>query len=176
MNHFSLVLRFRAAVITTALLFLMAVSANPANAQRLPQTVRPEHYSLTLKPDLKDATFTGEETIDVNLSEPTDHITLNAAEITFQNVMGYTPNFARVPPAKVAVDKEKQQATFTFPFTLPAGQAILYIQFSGILNNELRGFYLSKTARRNYAVTQFESTDCTPRLSLLRRACLQGHL
>jgi aminopeptidase N/puromycin-sensitive aminopeptidase len=35
----------------------------------------------------------------------------------------------------------------------------LYIQYSGILNNELRGFYLSKTAKRNYAVTQFESTD-----------------
>ncbi len=35
----------------------------------------------------------------------------------------------------------------------------MYIQYSGILNNELRGFYLSKTERRNYAVTQFESTD-----------------
>ncbi len=27
------------------------------------------------------------------------------------------------------------------------------------MNNELRGFYLSKTAKRNYAVTQFEATD-----------------
>ena len=35
----------------------------------------------------------------------------------------------------------------------------LAIRYTGILNNELRGFYLSKTARRNYAVTQFEPTD-----------------
>ena len=35
----------------------------------------------------------------------------------------------------------------------------LAIAYTGILNNELRGFYLSKTAKRNYAVTQFESTD-----------------
>jgi aminopeptidase N len=42
---------------------------------------------------------------------------------------------------------------------LPAGKAHLTIAYSGILNNELRGFYLSKTAKRNYAVTQFESTD-----------------
>ena len=33
------------------------------------------------------------------------------------------------------------------------------IEYSGTLNDKLRGFYLSKTARRNYAVTQFESTD-----------------
>ena len=33
------------------------------------------------------------------------------------------------------------------------------IEYTGILNNELRGFYLSKTAKRNYAVTQFEATD-----------------
>ena len=59
----------------------------------------------------------------------------------------------------VSLDAEKQQATFTFPNTVPAGNATIKIHYTGILNNELRGFYLSKTARRNYAVTQFEATD-----------------
>ncbi len=35
----------------------------------------------------------------------------------------------------------------------------LEIEYTGILNGKLRGFYLSKTEKRNYAVTQFESTD-----------------
>ena len=61
--------------------------------------------------------------------------------------------------AAVSLDKDKEQATFTFPEKLPAGHASLAIAYTGILNNDLRGFYLSKTARRNYAVTQFESTD-----------------
>jgi aminopeptidase N/puromycin-sensitive aminopeptidase len=61
--------------------------------------------------------------------------------------------------ATVALDSEKEQATFTFPENLPAGKATLTIRYRGILNNELRGFYLSKTALRNYAVTQFEPTD-----------------
>ncbi len=61
--------------------------------------------------------------------------------------------------AAVSLDAQKEQATLTFPEKLPAGKATLSIAFTGILNNELRGFYLSKTARRNYAVTQFESTD-----------------
>src|ERR1035437_10171776 len=57
-----------------------------ASAQRLPQIVRPEHYRLWLASDLRAATFSGVDTIDVNLAEPTNQITLNAAEIDFKNV------------------------------------------------------------------------------------------
>ena len=136
--------------------------------------MRPEHYTLTLTPDLKAATFTGVETIDVNLAEPTDHITLNAAEIAFQSVT--VTAGGKEQKATVTLDKEKEQATFTFPEKLPAGKATLAIAYTGILNNELRGFYLSKTAKRNYAVTQFESTDARRAFPVLRRAGLQGHL
>ena len=147
---------FRAALATSAaLIFLFLAPVRPANAQRLPSTVRPEHYALTLTPDLKAATFSGVESIDVILAEPTDHITLNAAEIAFQSVSAN----GKEQTATVALDKDKEQATFTFPDKLPAGKATLSIAYTGILNNELRGFYLSKTARRNYAVTQFEATD-----------------
>ena len=59
---------------------------NSANAQRLPSTVIPEHYALTLTPDLKNATFAGVESIDLVLKDPTDSITLNSAEIAFQSV------------------------------------------------------------------------------------------
>ncbi|MHB1700495.1 MAG: M1 family metallopeptidase [Acidobacteriaceae bacterium] len=124
-----------------------------ANAQRLPQTALPSHYSLALAPDLKAATFTGDEMIDLTLSAPSKTITLNAAEITFKSVT------ANNQTAVVSLDAGKQQATFTFPSELPAGKVSLAIQYTGILNNELRGFYLSRTAKRNYAVTQFESTD-----------------
>ena len=143
-----------ASAATLACLFLAA--AGSAAAQRLPDTVRPEHYTLTLTPDLKAATFSGVETIDVTLAEPADHITLNAAEIAFQSVT--VTAGGKQQTAAVSLDKDKEQATFTFPEKLPAGQATLAIAYTGILNNDLRGFYLSKTARRNYAVTQFEAT------------------
>ena len=128
-----------------------------ARAQRLPQTVKPEHYTLTLAPDLKTATFAGKESIDVVLDQPLDAITLNAAEIKFESVT--TAVDGKTLTAKVSEDAEKQQATFDFGQKLPAGKLKLEIRYTGILNNELRGFYLSKTAKRNYAVTQFESTD-----------------
>ena len=128
-----------------------------ADAQRLATTVVPEHYSLALTPDLKAATFAGKETIDVSLTEPTDHITLNAIELDIQHVS--VSSAGKELAGVVSFDKTKEQATFSFPERIAAGKATLKIEYTGILNDKLRGFYLSKTARRNYAVSQFESTD-----------------
>ena len=128
-----------------------------AAAQRLPDTVRPEHYSLILTPDLKSATFTGSEKIDVQVQKPVDSITLNAIEIKFQSVKAKLSS--KTLDVTVAEDPEKEQVTFNFHQQLPAGKLTLEIEYTGILNGKLRGFYLSKTEKRNYAVTQFESTD-----------------
>ncbi|MEO6912382.1 MAG: M1 family metallopeptidase, partial [Edaphobacter sp.] len=131
---------------------LVIVSCIAAPAQRLPSGVHPEHYSLSLAPDLKTATFIGTETIDLTLDRPSTTITLNAAEIKFLSVT------AGPQTAQVTLDEAKEQATFTFPQPL-SGKVTLAINYTGILNDKLRGFYLSKTAKRNYAVTQFEPTD-----------------
>ncbi len=154
MNKFaSLFLRaILGGIVFACVLFVTAVSA-----QRLPTNAIPTHYTLTLAPDLKTATFTGVEKIDVNIAQPTSSITLNAAEIKFESVAIVSGGTRQT--GTVTLDADKQQATFTFPNTVAAGTAVLEIHYTGILNNELRGFYLSKTARRNYAVTQFEPTD-----------------
>jgi aminopeptidase N/puromycin-sensitive aminopeptidase len=135
------------------LFLLLAVAAAPAVAQRLPSDVHPVHYTLHLTPDLKAATFAGSETIDVTLDSPKSAITLNAIELKIASVK------AGDQVGTVSYDEGKEQATFTFAKPLPAGKATLALEFTGILNDKLRGFYLSKTAKRNYAVTQFESTD-----------------
>jgi aminopeptidase N len=131
--------------------------ATNASAQRLSNVLRPQHYSLRLTPNLDAATFAGEEQIDLTLAQPARDITLNALEIQFQSVT--TSLHGRTLKAEVTLDPEKQQATFRFPERLPSGPHRLTIRYTGVLNSKLRGFYLSKTSRRNYAVTQFESTD-----------------
>ncbi len=152
--------------------------AGRIEAQRLPDGVRPEHYSLTIAPDLKSATFVGSERIDVVLDAPTTTITLNAAEIEFVSVQAIPEGKAdssatlrndkqgvvkaeggEQQTAVVTLDAAKQQATFTFARKLSAGRLVLAIEYKGILNDKLRGFYLSKTKTRSYGVTQFEATD-----------------
>lgn len=141
-----------AAAILVPVLFSAA-----ALGQRLPHVAIPEHYSLKLTPNLKAATFTGEETIQLTLEKPTDSITLNAIQIKFQSEVAEVNG--KTLPATVTLDPAKQQATFHFSQTLPAGPVTLKVEYSGILNSQLRGFYLSKAYGRKYAVTQFEPTD-----------------
>jgi aminopeptidase N len=128
-----------------------------AVTQRLPGVARPLHYTLQLAPDLQAATFTGEETIDLTLAQAVDSIVLNAWQLKFAAVTAQSDG--RTLTAEVSVDPGLQQVTFHFARKLPAGPVTLKIAYSGILNGDLRGFYLSRTAERNYAVTQFEPTD-----------------
>jgi aminopeptidase N/puromycin-sensitive aminopeptidase len=157
MKKYCPLLPARPALIAAGALASLLTVASHLNAQRLADRVIPEHCALTLTPDLKAATFSGAETIDVTLKAPAKAITLNAAEIEFQSITVMARG--KVQTASVTLDKRKEQVTFSFPEEIPSGRATLVIHFTGVLNNELRGFYLSRTARRNYAVTQFEPTD-----------------
>jgi aminopeptidase N len=139
-----------------ALLALM-VTASAATAQRLPSGVAPTHYTLWFAPDLERATFRGRETIDVTLQRSSTTITLNAAEIEFGSVT--IDAGGRRQTARVTLDEKNEMATLTVPQTVPAGRASIQIAYTGILNDKLRGFYLSKANGRRYAVTQMEATD-----------------
>lgn len=137
-------------------LFLLLLS-DLAIAQRLPGVASPNNYRLTFTPDFDKDSFAGEETIQVRVLKPTSAITLNAVDIDFKEAT--IASGGKEQTAKVAIDKEKQMATLAVDNQLPAGNASIHIVFNGILNDQLRGFYLSKTGKRKYAVTQFESTD-----------------
>jgi aminopeptidase N len=138
-------------------LTILLMIAAPAAAQRLPGTVVPEHYTLAFEPDLAKETFRGRESIRVTLTEPGTSITLHAAEIAFGEVT--ITSGGRTQIAKVTTDTKKETATFTVPERLGEGQATIQISYTGVLNDQLRGFYISKANGRKYAVSQMEATD-----------------
>jgi aminopeptidase N len=140
------------AVVVWSVLATLGVSA-----QRLPENAVPDSYDLKFEPDLGSATFAGEETIHVHLEKATTSIVLNSAEIEFKEAWVGSADFKQA--AAVSKDEKNETATLTVPSAVPAGPAEIHIRFTGILNDKLRGFYLSQTARRRYAVTQFEATD-----------------
>ncbi|HWZ98641.1 MAG TPA: M1 family metallopeptidase [Candidatus Dormibacteraeota bacterium] len=128
-----------------------------AGAQKLPGNVKPENYEITFTPNLEKATFGGEELIRVRLEKPAKTITLNSAEIEFQEASVSAGGATQ--KAEVSLDAAKEMAILTVGKEIPAGPAEIRIKYIGILNDKLRGFYLSETKRRRYAVTQFEATD-----------------
>jgi puromycin-sensitive aminopeptidase len=142
---------------TIALIVCTIALAATARAQRLPETVLPEHYQITFAPDLKAATFAGDETVQVRVLAETSSIILNAAQIDFGAVTVTAAK--KTQDAKVSLDPTQEQATLTVAEPIPAGPAQIHLSFTGKLNDQLRGFYLVKTARRNLAATQFEATD-----------------
>src|SRR5688572_4120121 len=136
------------AYVPLALLLL----ASAAAAQRLPTTVSPEHYDLKFEVDIPRAQFEGTETIRVQLNETTSRIVLNALDIEFHEVT--IGRGAATQKATVTLDATNQTATFTVPNPIAKGPAEIRIRYTGVLGNNLRGFYLSKTDKRAYAVTQ----------------------
>src|SRR5262245_51947942 len=136
---------------------VLFIGATPAAAQRLPGTVVPDHYTLAFEPDLAKETFLGRESIRVTLTEPTTSITLHAVDITFGEVT--ITSGGKTQTAKVAMDAKNETATFTVPERLGEGQATIQISYNGVLNDQLRGFYISKANGRKYAVSQLEATD-----------------
>jgi aminopeptidase N len=143
---------FVLATLSAALLIAL-----PASAQRLPTNITPSHYDLAFVVDLPGERFEGTETIRVQVGEPTRTVVLNAYEIQFREVTIGAGAAAQV--AKITLDEGAQTATFTVPNVLPKGATEIHVRYSGTLNSQLRGFYISKTKLRKYAVTQFESTD-----------------
>jgi aminopeptidase N len=149
-------------VLFSVSVFLMCTAAV---AQKLPELAVPHHYLLTLAPDFKTDTFTGDEVIHGDTLKPTSKILLNALEIEFQDVtIQALPGDKNGKPGEVqkvtvSLDPKSEMATLSFPQEIPAGPFELKIKYKGILNGDLRGFYLSKGNGRKYAVSQMEPTD-----------------
>jgi aminopeptidase N/puromycin-sensitive aminopeptidase len=141
-----------------AVLVFTSAALSLAAAQRLPEMAVPENYKLIFTPNLEKATFEGDETISVRIPKPTSEITLNAVDITFADVT--VASGGSTQKATVTPEKDKEEVVLSVKKPLAAGPATIHITYSGILNDEMRGFYIGKDDQgRKYAATQFEATD-----------------
>jgi len=135
---------------------------------RLVTHVAPIRYTILLHPDLEAHTFKGEETITISLDKPVQAITLHSADLLIEGAR-VTVGRKVMPAEQVTYDMKAETATFHFKENLPKGKADLFCTFSGVLSDNMRGFYKSKYAvdgqERFMATTQFEATDarrCIP--------------
>lgn len=142
------------------LLFASALCA-PAHAEtgRLPTGVTPLAYDITVAPDATKLTFSGEETITVDVSVPTRILTLNAADLAIGSAV-----LDGAAPGTVKIDASSQTASFTFAQPVAKGRHTLKLAWSGKINQSASGLFAidykgvdGKDAR--LLVTQFEAPD-----------------
>ena len=130
---------------------------------RLPSSVVPSHYDLHLKPDLDAESFSGDVSVAVELHEPAKSILLNSKELELKSarLIGDT---GTIEASDFTYDEELERVTLHLGAEALPGSYRLAIEFDGILNRKLAGFYISTFTdeagvERKIATTQFESTD-----------------
>ena len=140
-----------------------AIADPAANPYRLPRTVRPVRYELTMSPDLGRRDFVGEVAITLDVNAATAELVCNALELDISKAWVVSADGTR-NIATTTLDITSERATFVCERTVPAGRSVLHIQFHGALNDKLVGFYASTYVAEDgttkvIATTQMEATD-----------------
>jgi len=122
--------------------------------------ITPVNYELVVEPDLKKFTFNGHEVITVNCKKPTRKITLNCAEIKIKSTL--VKYKGKTISSKAKTNEKREELEISLSETIK-GPALVSIEFQGILNDRLLGFYRSQyqqNGKTKYlATTQFEAAD-----------------
>jgi len=137
-------------------------AAPPEDPYRLPRTIVPSRYDLTLRPDLDAATFAGTVRIEVAVVEATAEVVLNAVDLEIDEAAVVAGGDRH--PATVELDAGTERLRLRLDGPLDPGPALVEIAFRGVLNDQLKGFYRStftddRGEERVLATTQFEATD-----------------
>jgi len=130
---------------------------------QLPRGAVPSHYAITVTPDAANLKFTGKVTIDVAVSTAMPTLVLNAADLTFGDVM-LTPAKGKAIKGMAKVDADAQTVTLDFGKPLAPGNYKLAITYAGVINTQANGlFALDYTdndgAAKRALFTQFEAPD-----------------
>ncbi|KAJ1977834.1 hypothetical protein H4R34_003429 [Dimargaris verticillata] len=151
-----------------AYLSTMTAPTASNNREVLPTNVKPLHYALELTPDLEQLVFQGRVTVKLEVAKATSVIALNTDDLKIQSahvVQNVAKTEQKLAADNISYDAAKQRAILTFAQELPAGsQATLFMEFTGVLNDLMTGFYRSTYTddqgnKKVMAVTQFEPTD-----------------
>ncbi len=121
---------------------------------------QPVNYKIHLVPDLNQFTFIGTVEIWIEAAKSVEEIVLNALEIDIKHCRVLQGNDKA--DCAFSLDSDKEELRIQLPEAL-LGDIRLTIDYQGLINDKMAGFYRSKYAydgRTGYmAVTQFEESD-----------------
>lgn len=133
----------------------------------LSRDIEPLRYSIELEPDLNHFTFHGKETIRIRTDKPFSKIELHAIELNITQAIGLRGDLetgSKYYAKCVSFNDKRETVIIDFGVMIKPGQiSSLYLEFDGILNDKMHGFYRTSYevdgVKRWGAATQFEATD-----------------
>jgi puromycin-sensitive aminopeptidase len=133
------------------------------NPYRLPRHVIPSRYVLRLEPDLEAFTFKGTVSITLGTVETVETIVLNCAELDIGSAQ-FVGADTTIEIVDIAYDEEFEFATLTLASPATPGTYQLDIEYTGIVNDQLRGLYRSSFKDADgtehvIATSQCQATD-----------------
>uniref|UniRef100_A0A665V9W9 Aminopeptidase n=1 Tax=Echeneis naucrates TaxID=173247 RepID=A0A665V9W9_ECHNA len=134
----------------------------PWDRMRLPKTVSPIHYDLTIHPNLTTFHFTGVARIELDVHEDTNMVVLHAKQMQISSVLLLAPDGVR--PLKVLEYPHFHQLALLSDSVLTKGQMYeVKLEFAANFSDSYHGFYKSSYRTRTgevrfLASTQFEAT------------------
>jgi aminopeptidase N len=149
-------MEFRPTWLIAAALLLLPASAQ-AQRQWIEAGPTPVRYEIAVTPNAEAATFEGEVTIAIEVTEPTRTVTLNALDLTISE--------AEIDDqrAAFALNEEAQTLTLTTRRALRPGRHSIEIAYAGVINDEAFGLfrvaYDANGQQKRALATQFEPGD-----------------
>jgi aminopeptidase N len=163
-------LRFRFIAALFALLVPITLRAEaPFNFTTTPgklsKDIVPISYDIKIKPNIEKRTFTGSETVALDVRKAAKAITLNANAMAIGSAKLLGANGQAEQVATIKIDESQQTATLTFPKEIVPGAYRLSLEFSGTINQSGQGLFYAtyqeeaSGAKKTMLGTQMEATD-----------------
>ena len=123
--------------------------------------VIPINYKLTFEPDLKKFIFLGSETISIKCTKSVNVIVMNCAELKIKSCV--VKSGKKIIKSHPKINEKKEELQIKLDEKI-RGLCTVDLEFEGILNDRLLGFYRSRyeqNGKTKYlATTQFEACRC----------------
>jgi aminopeptidase N len=132
--------------------------------ERLPGDVTPSSYVLYFDPKPDTKSFSGEETIHIQVRTATNKIVLNSADIYVSEAEYKSPSWKKTKKLSVRHEAKFEEVLLESSEPIQPGQYSLTLVFQGKLNDKLKGFFREKVTDSEGRVgwllaTQMEPTD-----------------
>lgn len=131
--------------------------AHEQTSYRLPQTLSPELYDITLDASPRRPKFEGSVVIHAMLTRATASLELNARGLEILEASLHSGRAS--VPLTATVQTAREVILLHAPSRMPKGAVKISIRFKGVLSRSMHGLYLAEDGPEKALVTQCEAAD-----------------